>query len=81
MSRDEDKLVRQLSLLSYLLSRSRPSTARDIQMSVEGYAEMSDDTFARRFNADRADLAKVGIDDAIRAAVEAVRILERSGGA
>ncbi|MBN1629843.1 MAG: WYL domain-containing protein, partial [Thermoleophilia bacterium] len=61
MSRDEDKLIRQLSLLSYLLSRSRPSTGRDIQMSVEGYSEMSDDTFARRFNADRADLAKVGI--------------------
>jgi predicted DNA-binding transcriptional regulator YafY len=62
MSRDEDKLIRQLSLLSFLLSRPRPFTAREIQESVEGYAEMSDDTFARRFHGDRADLAKVGIE-------------------
>lgn len=62
MSRDEDKLIRQLSLLSFLLSRPRPFTAREIQESVEGYWGMSDETFARRFNADRADLAKVGID-------------------
>lgn len=62
MSRDEDKLIRQLSLLSFLLSRQRPFTAREVQESVEGYAEMSDDTFARRFHADRADLAKVGLE-------------------
>jgi len=62
MSRDEDKLIRQLSLLSFLLSRPRPSTAREVQESVEGYAEMTDETFARRFYADRADLAKVGIE-------------------
>lgn len=61
MSRDEEKLIRQLSLLSFLLNRSRPSTAREIQESVEGYADMSDDTFARRFSGDRADLAKIGI--------------------
>jgi len=29
---------------------------------VEGYAEMTDETFARRFHGDRADLAKVGIE-------------------
>ena len=62
MSRDEDKLIRQLSLLSFLLSRPRPFTAREIQDSVEGYAEMSDETFARRFHGDRADLAKIGIE-------------------
>jgi predicted DNA-binding transcriptional regulator YafY len=62
MSRDEDKLIRQLSLLSFLLSRPRPFTAREIQESVEGYAEMSDETFTRRFFADRADLAKIGIE-------------------
>ena len=61
MGRDEDKLIRQLSLLSFLLSRPRPFTASEVQESVEGYAEMSDDTFARRFHADRADLSKVGI--------------------
>ena len=31
MSRDEDKLIRQLSLLSFLLSRQRPFTAREVQ--------------------------------------------------
>ena len=62
MSRDEDKLIRQLSLLSFLLSRPRPFTAREVQESVEGYAEMSDETFARRFHGDRADLGKVGIE-------------------
>ena len=62
MSRDEDKLIRQLSLLSFLLSRPRPFTAREVQESVEGYADMSADTFARRFHADRTDLGKIGID-------------------
>ena len=62
MSRDEDKLIRQLSLLSFLLSRPRSFTAREIQESVEGYADMTDDTFARRFHGDRADLAKIGIE-------------------
>lgn len=62
MSRDEDKLIRQLSLLSFLLSRPRPFTAREVQESVEGYSDMTDDTFARRFHGDRADLVKVGIE-------------------
>jgi predicted DNA-binding transcriptional regulator YafY len=62
MGRDEDKLIRQLSLLSFLLSRRRPTTAREVQEAVEGYAEMSDDTFTRRFFSDRADLAKIGIE-------------------
>lgn len=62
MSRDDNKLIRQLSLLSFLLSKKRPFTAREIQESVEGYADMSDDTFTRRFNGDRADLAKIGIE-------------------
>jgi predicted DNA-binding transcriptional regulator YafY len=61
MSRDEDKLIRQLSLLSFLLSQRRPFTAREVQESVEGYSEMSDETFARRFSGDRTDLAKIGI--------------------
>lgn len=62
MSKDDDKLVRQLSLLSFLLSRPRPFSAREIQESVEGYWGMSDDTFARRFYGDRADLEKIGIE-------------------
>ena len=70
MSRDEDKLIRQLSLLSFLLSSPRTYTAREIQESVEGYADMTDETFARRFHADRADLAKVGIEIGILTSTE-----------
>ena len=62
MGRDKDKLIRQLSLLSFLLSRARPFSAREIRESVEGYWDMSDDTFARRFYGDRADLEKIGIE-------------------
>lgn len=62
MARDEDKLIRQLSLLAFLLSRSRPCTAREVHECVEGYGGMSEDTFTRRFYADRADLAQIGID-------------------
>ena len=62
MGRDEDKLIRQLSLLSFLLSSPRPFTAREIQESVEGYWGMTDDTFTRRFHGDRADLEKAGIE-------------------
>lgn len=70
MGRDEDKLIRQLSLLSFLLSRPRAFTAREIQESVEGYADMSDETFARRFHGDRTDLAKVGIDVGVLTAAD-----------
>jgi hypothetical protein len=37
MGRDQDKLIRQLSLLSFLLSRPRPFSVREIRDSVEGY--------------------------------------------
>ena len=58
-SRNKDKLIRQLSV-SFLQS---PTTfCPEVQESVEGYAEMSDDTFARRFHGDRADLGKIGIE-------------------
>jgi proteasome accessory factor BC len=62
MGRDEEKLIRQLSLLSFLLSSPRPFTAREIQESVEGYWGMSAETFTRRFLGDRTDLEKAGIE-------------------
>jgi predicted DNA-binding transcriptional regulator YafY len=61
MPRDDEKLLRQLSLVSFLLSAGRPVGARDVQQSVEGYATMSDETFVRRFYGDREDLAGAGI--------------------
>ena len=48
MSHDTDKLIRQLSLVAFLMAERRPFTARDVQQHVEGYSEMSDEAFARR---------------------------------
>ena len=36
-------------------------TARDIKANVEGYSEMSDEAFARRFYSDRAELIALGV--------------------
>src|SRR3989440_8967950 len=56
MSHDTDKLIRQLSLVAFLMAERRPLTARDVKSNVEGYSEMSDEAFARRFYSDRAEL-------------------------
>src|ERR671933_1258359 len=61
MSHDTDKLIRQLSLVAFLMAERRPVTARDIKGSVEGYQEMSDEAFARRFYSDRAELIALGV--------------------
>ena len=61
MSHDTDKLIRQLSLVSYLMAERRPLTARDVKSNVEGYSEMSDEAFARRFYSDRAELLALGV--------------------
>ena len=61
MSHDGDKLIRQLSLVAYLMAERRPVTARDAKNAVEGYSEMSDEAFARRFYADRAELLALGV--------------------
>ena len=49
MSHDTDKLIRQLSLVAFLMAERRAVTARDIKGNVEGYQEMSDEAFTRRF--------------------------------
>jgi proteasome accessory factor C len=61
LSHDGDKLIRQLSLVAYLMAERRPVTARDAKNAVEGYSEMSDEAFARRFYADRAELLALGV--------------------
>jgi proteasome accessory factor C len=61
MSHDTDKLIRQLSLVAYLMAERRPLTARDVKSNVEGYSEMSDEAFARRFYSDRAELIGLGV--------------------
>ncbi|MBA3427731.1 MAG: WYL domain-containing protein [Actinobacteria bacterium] len=61
MSHDTDKLIRQLSLVAFLMAERRPLTARDVKGNVEGYSEMSDEAFARRYYSDRAELIALGV--------------------
>jgi predicted DNA-binding transcriptional regulator YafY len=61
MAKDTEKLIRQLSLISYLMAERRPVTANEIRTDVEGYSAMNEDAFARRFYADRSELESLGI--------------------
>ena len=61
VSHDTDKLIRQLSLVAFLMAERRPITARDVKQNVEGYSEMSDEAFARRFYSDRSELVSLGV--------------------
>jgi proteasome accessory factor C len=61
VSHDTDKLIRQLSLVAFLMAERRAVTAREIKGQVEGYQEMSDEAFARRFYSDRAELIALGV--------------------
>ena len=61
MAKDTEKLIRQLSLISYLMAERRPVTAQEIRRDVEGYSAMNEDAFARRFYADRSELEALGI--------------------
>ena len=62
MAKDTEKLIRQLSLISFLMAERRPITALEIRQEVEGYSGMNEDAFARRFYADRAELDALGIE-------------------
>jgi proteasome accessory factor BC len=62
LAKDTEKLIRQLSLISFLMAERRPITALEIKREVEGYSGMNDDAFARRFYADRAELDSLGIE-------------------
>ena len=59
--RDDDKLVRQLSLVAFLMSQQRPVTADEIHEAVEGYGGMTEQAFLRRFYADRAEIESMGL--------------------
>ena len=61
MAKDTEKLIRQLSLISFLMAERRPVTALEIRRDVEGYSGMNEDAFARRFYADRSELEALGI--------------------
>ena len=62
MAKDTEKLIRQLSLISFLMAERRPVTALEIKQEVEGYSGMNEDAFARRFYADRSELEALGIE-------------------
>jgi len=61
VAKDTEKLIRQLSLISFLMANGRPVSALEIKREVEGYSSMNEDAFARRFYADRAELDSLGI--------------------
>src|SRR5919109_75549 len=61
MSHDTDKLIRQLSLVAFLMAERRLLTAREEHHLVGGYSEMSKEASARRFYSDRAELHALGI--------------------
>jgi predicted DNA-binding transcriptional regulator YafY len=70
MAKDTEKLIRQLSLISYLMAERRPVTAPEIRRDVEGYSVMNEDAFARRFYADRSELESLGIVLAIEKPID-----------
>src|SRR6201988_5261751 len=70
MAQDTEKLIRQLSLISYLMAERRPVTAPEIRRDVEGYSVMNEDAFARRFYADRSELEALGIVLAVEKPVD-----------
>src|ERR1043166_9316240 len=43
------------------MAERRALTARDVKSRVEGYSEMSDEAFARRFYSDRSELKELGV--------------------
>jgi predicted DNA-binding transcriptional regulator YafY len=70
MAKDTEKLIRQLSLISFLMAERRPVTAAEIRADVEGYSAMNEDAFARRFYADRSELEALGIVLAVEKPVD-----------
>ncbi len=72
MAKDTEKLIRQLSLISYLMAERRPVTALEIRRDVEGYSGMNEDAFARRFYADRSELESLSIHLTVERPVDGV---------
>ena len=72
MAKDTEKLIRQLSLISYLMAERRPVTALEIRRDVEGYSGMNEDAFARRFYADRSELESLGIQLTVERPIDGI---------
>lgn len=61
MSQNDEKTLRQLSLLSFLLDARRPVSPHEIMQTVEGYAGLTPVAFKKRFFEDRQELKELGI--------------------
>src|SRR4051812_32078762 len=61
MAKDTEKLIRQLSLISYLMAERRPVTALEIRRDAGANGGMNEAPSPRRFYADRAELESLGI--------------------
>src|SRR5258708_5675652 len=60
------------------MAERRAITARDVKSNVEGYSEMSDEAFARRFYSDRAEL--LSRDKDAERALNPYALLQDNGG-
>ena len=65
MAKDTEKLIRQLSLISFLMAQGRPVSALEIKREVEGYSVMNEDAFARRLEVDDRGAGFVAEDDVL----------------
>jgi predicted DNA-binding transcriptional regulator YafY len=72
MAKDTEKLIRQLSLICYLLAERRSVTGLEIRRDVEGYSAMTEEAFSRRFYADRSELQQLGIAVTVQRPIEAI---------
>src|SRR4026208_1467141 len=61
MSHDADKLIRQLSLVAFLMAERRLLTAPDVKSNAGGYSEVPAGASPRRFYSDRAELTALGV--------------------
>src|SRR3954452_23946514 len=60
MAKDTEKLIRQLSLISYLMVERQPVTALEIRRDVEGYSWTNVYALGRRIYACRAERGSLG---------------------
>src|SRR4051812_43801697 len=62
MAKDTEKLIRQLSLISFLMAERRPVSAQETKRGGGGYKKITGGLSPRRFYADRAELDSLGIE-------------------
>jgi predicted DNA-binding transcriptional regulator YafY len=61
MAKDSEKLIRELSLMLYLVTVGRPVAVAEVIQKIDAYGDLGPEAFHRRFCADRAELESLGI--------------------